>query len=105
MVQSISLIQLPNSRCAWLRQEFRSGFDGGSRDDEPVKPFLPHIALGPVERHLVLGGGIPRDVVGHPNEEQLDLKRARSEQADDLRLGADLARHQVEQVDPQWPDV
>ena len=45
------------------------------------------------------------DVIGHLDQRQLDLQRRGAEQPRELGLGPDLVRHQVEQADPQGPDV
>jgi len=49
--------------------------------------------------------GVAGDVIRNPHQRQLDLKRRRAEQPGELGFRADLVRHEVQQADPQRPDI
>ncbi len=80
-------------------------FHRRSGDDEPVEPLRADVAPRPIEGVEMIGRGVARDVLAHPHQGQLDLQGRGPEQARELRLGADLVRHEVEEPDPQGADV
>src|SRR5258706_7710116 len=79
--------------------------DGRRGDDETLEALGTDFLPGTVKGSHMVRRRIARDVTGDPNERQFDLKRRRTHEPCDLRLGGDLVGHQVQQRDAQRPDV
>jgi hypothetical protein len=79
--------------------------DRRAGDDEAVEPAVGHLLPGLVEGDQVILRRVLGLVRADAHQRQLDLQRRRADQPGELRLGADLVGHQVEQADLQRPDV
>jgi hypothetical protein len=83
----------------------RQLLDRRAGDDEAVEALVAHLAERRVVLEQVLRRGVLRLVRLHVQELDLDLQGGVAEQAQQLRLGDHLRRHQVEDREPQRADV
>ena len=79
--------------------------DRGAGDDEAVELAVCHFFPGLVESDQVVSRGILGRVIADADQRQFHLQRRGAKQARDLRLRADLVRHQVQEADLQRADV
>lgn len=80
-------------------------FDGRASDDETVVFFVTDLVEGAVEGKQMILGRMGGFVGFGLHKVDFNLKRSVGQAAQDLSLGHDLERHEVEQADAQRTDI
>ena len=73
--------------------------------DQRIEELILHILKAPVEAAQIGRLGMARRVARRGHQDQFDLQRRIAEQAGELDLRLLLFRHQVQQEQPQRPDI
>ena len=86
-------------RFKWQLLDRRTG------DDQPVESLRAHLVKSFVEFEQVLTGGVAGLVAADLKQLDVALNRGVAQQPEQLGLGFDLLGHQVEDRQPQRPDI
>ncbi len=77
----------------------------GPGDDDAVKFLVRHLGEGHVEPVQVFGGGVPSLVAFHPHQHHLRLQGRIAQHPQKLGFGGFLGGHQIQNGNPQGPDI
>ena len=83
----------------------REAFDGGAGHNQGVEKLVTDILEPAIEAAQISGFRVTRRVGGRCHENQFNLKRRIAKKAGELDLRFPLLRHQVQQQQPQRPDI